>query len=270
MLLRLIVALALILGGVLALVFAFQRRLLYFPDRMPQPAALERAARSGWKPWRDADGSLRGWRMEPGGALRARVLVLHGNAGSALDRDYYGAALVRRGLSVALLEYPGYGPRPGSPSELTLTAAAVEAVDALAAEGSQPIWLVGESLGSGVASRAARLRPHIVSGVLLVTPFARLVEVARLHYPFIPGLLLRDRWSPMDDLAQFRAPVAVLIAGRDEVVTAGQGRQLASALIGPTRLWEQPLAVHNGLDLRPEAVWWDEVVAFLVAGTPGP
>jgi uncharacterized protein len=221
-------------------------------------------------PWRDAGGTLRGWRAAPRGAVRARVLVLHGNAGSALDRVYYPAALLPRGLTVALLEYPGYGARPGAPAEASLAAAAVEAVEELAAEGPEPVWLLGESLGSGVAARAARLRPDRVRGLILVTPFARLSDVARHHYPFLPGFLLRDRWAPLDDLATFPGPTAVLVAGRDEVVGADEGRILFAGLSGAKRLWEQPQADHNDLDLRAQHPWWDEVVAFLAGGAaPG-
>jgi alpha-beta hydrolase superfamily lysophospholipase len=241
---------------------ALQRRLIYFPDRSSEPAAVARAARLGLEPWRAGDGSLRGWRAAPRVAPRARVLVLHGNAGSALDRGYYPAALVPRGLSVAILEYPGYGARAGGPSEPALAAAAVDAVEALSAEGPEPLWLLGESLGSGVAGRAARLRPGAVRGVLLVTPFARLADVARHHYPLL-GLLLRERWAPAEDLAGYRGNVAILVAGRDEVVTAEQGRLLFAGLRGTKRLWEQADATHNGLDLAPGSPWWDEVVAFL-------
>jgi pimeloyl-ACP methyl ester carboxylesterase len=198
-------------------------------------------------------------------ATRARVLVLHGNAGSALGRAYYVAALAPHGLDVVLLEYPGYGARPGSPSLATLTAAAVEAVDALAAEGA-PVWLVGESLGSGVAARAGALRPETVGGLLLVTPFADLAAVARAHYPFVPTALLRDRFTPEADLAGFRRPVVVLVAGRDEVVSAEQGRRLHAALPGPKLLLEQPAARHNSLDLAPESPLWREAVAFLASG----
>jgi alpha-beta hydrolase superfamily lysophospholipase len=253
-------------AGVSLLLFAFQRRLIYFPERSSEPDAMARASRLGLEPWRAGDGSLRGWRAAPRGALRARVLVLHGNAGSALDRGYYPEALAPRGLTVAILEYPGYGARAGSPSEPSLAAAAVEAVEALAAEGPEPVWLVGESLGSGVAARAARLRPAAVRGVFLVTPFARLADVARHHYPFL-GFLLRDRWAPAEDLEGYRGNVAVLVAGRDEVVTADQGRRLFAELQSTKRLWEQPEATHNGLDLAPASPWWDEVVAFL-AGAP--
>jgi uncharacterized protein len=258
----LLVAVAL-LAAVGVLAFTFQRRLLYFPARSTEETALSRASQLGLDPWRAPDGSIRGWRAAPAGAPRARVLVLHGNAGSALDRAYYAAALVPRGVCVAILEYPGYGARGGAPSEPSFSAAAVEAVDALAGEGPEPVLLLGESIGSGVAARAARLRPRAVRGVLLVTPFARLADVARHHYPVLPSFLLRDRWAPLDDLEAFAGPTAILVAARDEVVTPEQGRALFSALRGTKRLWEQPHATHNTLDLRPGSELWDEVLAFL-------
>ena len=253
-------------AAVSLLAFAFQRRLLYFPSRLSEADAVALGRRLGLEPWRTRDGALRGWRPSTTAPLRARVLVLYGNAGSALDRAYYAAALGPRGLSVSILEYPGYGARHGAPAEDTISAAAAEAVDALTAEGPEPVLLLGESLGSGVAARATRLRPNAVRGVFLVTPFARLAEVARLHYPFLPTLLLRDRWAPVDDLADFPGPTAILVAGRDEVVGPEQGRTLLAVLRGTKRLWEQPGATHNGLDLRPESPLWDEVVAFLMGG----
>jgi pimeloyl-ACP methyl ester carboxylesterase len=244
----------------------FQRRLLYFPERYPEQAALAAAARLGLEPWRGPGGALEGWRA---GAPRpvARALVLHGNAGSALDRVHYVAALSRLGVEVVLLEYPGYGARPGSPSRHTLAAAAAGALDRLAREGPEPVWVVGESLGSGVAARAVALRPGLVSGLMLVTPFARMADVVRLHYPLLPSALLLDRYAPETDLAGWTGPAALLLAGRDEVVGAAQGRQLFRALRGPKRLWIQEEATHNGLDLDASSPWWAEAVAFLAGGS---
>jgi pimeloyl-ACP methyl ester carboxylesterase len=192
--------------------------------------------------------------------------VLHGNAGSALDRVYYAAALAPLGVEVLLLEYPGYGARPGEPSRPALTAAAIEALQALAAEGPGPVWLLGESLGSGVVARAAALRPGAASGLVLVTPYARLAEVARLHYPWLPSFLLRDRWDPLADLDGYLGPAAVLVAGRDEVVGAAQGRRLFDALRGPKLLSVQSAATHNGLDLDPAQPFWADAVALLSSG----
>jgi pimeloyl-ACP methyl ester carboxylesterase len=259
----------LVLAGLYAavclLAFAFQRRLLYFPDRYDERAGLDAAERLGVLPWRDARGGLVGWRAPALGAPRARVLVLHGNAGSALDRLPYAAALTPLGVEVWLLEYPGYGPRPGSPSLASLSAAAAEAARDLAARGPEPVLLLGESLGSGVAGRAAVLAPEAAHGVLLVTPFARMAEVARIHFPLLPAFVLRDRYAPADDLAGFGKPVALLLAGRDEVVTPAQGRRLYDALRGPRRLWIQADATHNGLDLGPDGPMWPEMIAFLLA-----
>jgi pimeloyl-ACP methyl ester carboxylesterase len=192
------------------------------------------------------------------------VLVLHGNAGSALDRAYYVAALAPRGVEVVLLEYPGYGARSGAPSFATLRDAALDAVDALSAEGA-PVWLLGESLGSGVAAQVIASRPRAVCGLLLVTPFAELTAVAKHHFAFLPSFLLRDRWSPLRDLAEWRGPTAMILAGRDEVVTLAEGQRLARGLVGPRLVVVQEGAGHNGVALGAEVAFWGEAVRLLTA-----
>jgi len=79
----------------------------------------------------------------------------------------------------------------------------------------------------------------------------------------VSGGRARRRSRPARDLAAFRGPAVVIVAGSDEVVTPEQGRALFAVLAGPKRLLEQPGATHDGLDLRPEARWWDEAVEFL-------
>jgi hypothetical protein len=261
MLVRLLAALGFVLAIGTSLLFALQRRLLYFPRVSTEQAAFAEAERLHLAPWRDGAGVLLGWQARVGNA-RAIAIVLHGNAGSALDRAYYVSALLPLGVEVDLLEYPGYGPRPGAPSYDSLTDAALHAIDLVAARGL-PVWLVGESLGSGVAARVAALRGEAVRGLLLVTPFADLATVARRHFPFVPSFFLRDRFMPVRDLGGFRRPAIVLVAGRDEFVTTAEGLRLFSVLPGPKKLLEQPEATHNGLDLSPGNVVWSEAVRFL-------
>ena len=262
-LLKLLVWSCLAYAGLCLAVFLMQRRMMYFPERSREAESLQRAARLGLVPWRDAGGRLFGWRRPSSGDSRPRVLLFHGNAGDALGRVDYLPLLEASGFEGVLLEYPGYGCRPGSPSETSLVADARAALSRLREERA-PVVLMGESLGSGVAVQVAATDPESVAGLLLVVPFARMTEVAASHYPIFPmGLLLRDRWDSLGAIRAYPGPVAVLVAGRDEVVGADQGRQLARGCLGPVRIWELPQAGHNELPFNPGRPPWSEMLSFL-------
>jgi pimeloyl-ACP methyl ester carboxylesterase len=254
---------ALVLVAVVALAYLAQRRLLYFPTQNGLDVSTRLAGAVGLEPWLDGARFI-GWRApHPDGAPVARAVVLHGNAGTALDRIYLRDVLQGPGLpriEVLLLEYPGYGPRTGSPSQESIVAATVEAIDLLGEK--VPVFLVGESLGSAAASLAAAARPR-VAGLLLVTPLASVTAVARRHYPFVPSSLVRDAFRADLALPRYGGRVAFLVAGQDEVVFADLGRALFEAYPGPKRMWEEQGASHNTLRFGPADPLWAEVWKFL-------
>ena len=256
-------AAVLCLGALVVVLAALQRRLLYFPVREDLSRAAEVARRAGVEPW-TIQGRFAGWRAAaPGAAPRATVLVLHGNAGSALDRLYFRNVFQAAGsVEVLLLEYPGYGPRPGSPSQESLVGACREALTALRGD-RLPVVLVGESLGSAVAALAAAEQPADVAGLLLVTPLASVTAVARRHYPFVPGALVADPFRADLALPRYPGPVGFLVAGRDEVVFADLGLELFRARTGPKRLWVEEAARHNEVPYDPGHERWREVLRFL-------
>jgi uncharacterized protein len=263
---RVALGLVLLAAGALLLLFLAQRRLLYFPTRQDRTNAERLARTLGLEPW-VVDGELRGyWARTPG--ARGVAVVLHGNAGSALDRGYAAAALARadpaRPLEVLLVEYPGYGPRGGAATEPALVAAAREGIAAARREAPAggPVILVGESLGSGVAALAAAEAPDAVSGLVLVTPLASVPAVAARHYPGLPGWLVRDAYRADRALTRFGGPVAFVLAGRDEVVFTDLGQALFDARTGPKALWVDPRATHNTVDWSPGAPTWREAVTF--------
>lgn len=252
------------------LVYALmQRSFIYHPQTQSLEAALASVERLGGSAWRDAGGKWLGWRHGTPGATR-RVLVMHGNAGQAVDRRYY--AELFRGLhesgpwEVYVLEYPGFGPRSGKPSEQTLRDAALQAMDQLQAERPGPVLLLGESLGSGVAAHVAAARPNAVAGLLLVTPFASLVAVARNHMPFLPvALLLRDRFDTLKLLSDFDGPMVIVTGSADDIVPEHLALPLKAAHQGKLLHWSQPRAGHNTIDVNPRAEGWREIDAFLAA-----
>ena len=248
---------------------SFQRRLIYFPPKYGSDQVDAFARSSGLERWRDSAGRAIGmWRPSAQRPAEGRILIVYGNGSCATACAHYADVIQRVApFDVYILEYPGYADRPGSPSERNLFHAAGEAFQMLAASG--PVYVVGESLGTGVAAYLAGSYPDRVAGIALLGAYNRLTDVAQVHMPFLPvHLLLVDRFPSEDYLRHFRGPVAVLVAGRDRVVPEKFGRRLYDKYDGPKRLWDFPLDDHDTLMMRSPAVW-DQVIQFLLLANRG-
>src|SRR5262249_6104079 len=159
-------------------------------------------------------GDFIGWKkLSATNASHPRVLITHGNAGSALDRSDYADSLNQlEPCDIYILEYPGYGPRPGSPSQQSLFRAADDALRLLEKDG--PVHVVGESLGTGVAAHLAGAYPKTVSALLLIAPYHNLADVAQSHMPILPAkYMLLDRFASAEYLRNYHGPLAILLAG---------------------------------------------------------
>ncbi len=253
-------------AAVCALLFLRQRAMLYFPATTTMADQLAYAPGAGLEPWLDAAGERIGWKREPrdGAVPVQRWLILHGNAGLAVQRAYWADALERvmpdRTLAVYILEYPGYGRRPGSPSQPTITAAALAALDRLQAEGGR-VFLLGESLGCAVAAQVVLARPGRVDGLVLVSPFNRLTDVAAHHYPWLPVRgLIRDTWRSDEALRDYPGPVAIIAAERDSVVPAEFAQRLHDGHPGPKHLHIVAGEDHNLFVF--DQPWFADAVRF--------
>jgi pimeloyl-ACP methyl ester carboxylesterase len=163
-------------------------------------------------------------------------------------------------LDVFVLEYPGYANRAGSPSQKTIFQAADMALNTLGT--NRPVYLVGESLGSGVASYLAGTHPGQIAGVILLSPFNSMTSVAQYHMPVLPvGLFLVDRYPSQDYLRSYQGPVAIMVDGQDRVVPEKFGRQLYGRYTGPKQLWCFPDGNHIAIMESPKK-FWSEVLDF--------
>jgi uncharacterized protein len=287
-----------VVAAPVALLWAFQRRLLYLPAPRTVPPAASVLPGAEEVAFQTADGlRLGGWFVPgagpvdspahpqprvgyappPGdpaaagsGAARPAVLVCNGNGGDRSMRAPLAAALARMGLHVLLFDYRGYGGNPGHPTEEGLAADARAALDHLVGRPEvDPARVVyfGESLGAAVALRLAVERPP--AALVLRSPFASLAEVGRLHYPLVPvSLLLRDRYDSAALAGRLAAPLLVLAGGRDRIVPAGHSRRLFAAAPQPKRLAVLDGADHNDHDLLAGPWLLAELRRFL-AGVPG-
>lgn len=247
---------------VLALLWFFQRHFIYFPSTAGAAELDSAAHHLGLEPWRLADGTPAGWVARgPGHAW----IVFHGNAGFALDRAPFVNLLraVDPGASAHLFEYPGYGARPGPPSEPRIAAAAIAAAKELAESHGGKVYLVGESIGASFAAAVAEQLGEHVPALLLITPFNRMSDVAAHHYPFMPvRWLLRERHDASSALASYSGRAAILVAALDSIVPRKFGEILHQNIPCEKRLWVIPGADHNAIPYHPSAPWWREAVLF--------
>ena len=139
---------------------SFQRQLIYFPPRLTSEQAYEFATSERLELWKSPSGKSLGWkRLSPTQPAQGQALILHGNACGAFQCAHYADAIQQAAsFDVFILEYPGYGDRPGSPSEAALQKSAAEALGLLGT--NAPVYCVGESLGTGVAAYLAGHYPE--------------------------------------------------------------------------------------------------------------
>ncbi len=240
---------------------AIQRKLLYFPTKIPADAAVQAAAERGFVPWENASGQIIGWKIPATGTSVGSVLIVHGNAGSASGRDYIAQPIHDAvSVDVFVLEYPGYGAREGSPSKASFIAAAEEAFQLM--PGGLPKYLVSESIGTGVACELAKNHPQEVAGMALFAPYHNLASVAQRRMWFLPAyFLLLDRFNPEECLKSYHGPVKFIVAGADEIIGPASGIRLWDGYRGPKELQEVPHARHNEVAGQP-ASWWQETFSF--------
>ena len=245
----------------LAVLWVYQRRLIYFPTHAVPPVGAVLPGAQEVELKTDDGLTLGGWFLPAESATAPAVIVFNGNAGNRAHRAPLAAELSRAGISVLLFDYRGYGGNPGVPTEAGLGADA-RAARAWLARRAKRIVYFGESLGSAVAVDLAVEHPP--AALILRSPFTSLADMGRLHYPYLPvRLLLRDRYISIDRIADVRSTLLVIAGERDSIVPASHSRRLFEAAREPKRFVVIPGADHNDLEMLTGDRLMREVIGFV-------
>ena len=229
---------------VCVLLLLFQDRLLYHQRAYPAGLPL----RAGVEPivFTTADGRQTCWWKPPRAGGRW-WLCFAGNA--SLARGWLDVLDGDDGM--LLIEYPGYGESEGKPSPRAILAAgegAVAAVRAAYPALPSPHGAIGHSLGAAAALHYAAVHP--VSRLVLIAPFTRMLDMARLVVGWPLCHLLIDRWDNRDRLREITAAGSVRIdvwhGDQDGVVPAEMSRTLAREFPA-IRYHEVAGADHNSI-----------------------
>jgi fermentation-respiration switch protein FrsA (DUF1100 family) len=246
--LKWLVIAALVYGGLMAMMYVFQRALVFFPDAAhtsPAQAGLPQAEEVTLT---SSDGErLIAWFMAPR-ADKLVVLYFQGNGGASNLRVGRFTWLTADGTGLLALSYRGYGGSTGKPSEEGLIRDARAAYDfARARYPAKRIVLFGESLGSAVAiALAAECE---IGALILDAPFTSAVDIGAAAYPFAPvRWMMKDTFRSDERIARVSAPLLLLHGERDSVVPISFGEKLFALAREPKRMVRFPDGGHLDLD----------------------
>ena len=227
----------------IAYVYVFQARLIFFPN-VPGRTLATTPSQIGLKfeDVRITTGDhvdLHGWYV-PAATGAPAVLFCHGNAGNISHRLDWLEILRGMGFAVLLFDYRGFGQSSGVPTEQGTYLDAQTAWDYLTnTKGFAPrnIVIVGESLGGPIAAHLAK---NVAPGALiLVSTFTSVLDLARTFYWYLPvRLLARFRYPTAVYVARVHAPTLVIHSRDDETVPFLHGEELQRRAGGPAQLLE--------------------------------
>ncbi|HLA89470.1 MAG TPA: alpha/beta hydrolase [Gemmatimonadaceae bacterium] len=197
------------------------------------------------------------WFLPATGASgRAPLLIFaHGNAELIDDWPAEFAQPRAWGVSVLLVEYPGYGRSEGRPSETSITAAITAAYDWAVRQPTvdrERIIAYGRSIGSGAACALAKNRP--VAAIVLESSFTSVRRLARRFG--VPGFLVRDPFDNLTVVRAFRGPILLVHGELDDIIPSFHSRLLHTA--APHATLEMMNCGHNDCP-RP----WPALKRFL-------
>jgi len=229
-----------------------------------------RRKKNGFVPWKNPAGEIIGWEIMADTNSIGTVLVFQGNSGCAVwSGDFTRPIHSGANVNVFILEYPGYGARPGSPGRAAFDAAAEEAFQLLPK--NLPRYVVSLSLGTGVAGDIAKNHPSEIAGMAMFAPYHNLASVAQHRMWYLPAyFFLLDRFDPEECLKNYHGPIKFVVAGEDEIIGDASGLRLANTYQGPKDLQIFPYAQHGDVAFQTSD-WWHKVFSFwqknaLVAG----
>jgi len=213
------------------------------------------------------DTCIHGWWLPSTGAKSA-LLYFHGNAGNL---SWRGKSVVKLrdhlGVSVLIVDYPGYGKSQGRPSEHGCYECADTAYNWLVDhEGIAPenILIYGKSLGGGVAVDLARRKEH--RALILVKTFTSATEVGGQMFPWLPvRWIMRNRFASIDKIKDCKRPIFLAHGDIDEIIPYELGKKLYEAAGEPKQFMTMPGVRHN--DVIPDEMFV-ELKAFLEKHAP--
>ena len=259
--LRLCAVVLVLYFAVLALLYFFQERLIFFPSKLEpnhefsfdQPFEEIRLdangtwisglkflaqSRDGGQIYSDANGER---KVKNGAAI-----FFHGTAGNLQGWGKYARYFTDLGYDFYLFDYRGYGKSGGEISSQEQLYADADAMmePVLREYDAGEVTAVGYSVGSGLAARTAQ--KYGAKQLVLIAPYFSLEELAHEKMPFVPKFLIKYKIPTFEFVGGFGGPVTIFHGEHDELIGVDNSRRLLKFLKPGDKIYELN-AGHNDI-----------------------
>jgi alpha-beta hydrolase superfamily lysophospholipase len=211
------------------------------------------------------------YRSNPNGPI---ILLFHGNGEIASDYDGMSPLYTNLGINLLVVDYRGYGSSNGQPAASNLLTDAVQVfqkVDPIIAQHglqSQPLFIMGRSLGSAAAIEIAHRSGDEIAGLIIESGFA-------YTFPLLVTLGLRMELDGVDEtrdgfgnlakIAQVQAPTLVIHGQDDQLIPVANGQALYEHCdAADKRLVTIPRAGHNDLLFTGRHLYFEALQTFVL------
>lgn len=249
--LRLIVGTLILYVGIFGWLYFNQRSLLYFPERN-----VAEVAEYGVTDTQDLlikstdDTEIQIWYHKPTTG-KELIIFYHGNYSHLGYRAPKFRELIDMGYGFIAPSYRGFGKSSGTPTKEGILNDARAAINFAIEQGHKPedIILIGESLGSGVASQIAT--EYKFKGIMLITPYRSIEARASEIYWYIPvKYLIKDNFNNIDNISNIHSPILLVHGTQDDVIPHSHSEALIALANEPKKLILYEGKTHSNIDPR--------------------
>lgn len=195
---------------------------------------------------------------------KAWLILFHGNDSSACSNLAFADQAKNLHLNVVVAEYPGYledAREVASQQSLTHNSEAL--YDFIQTKNNEklPVFVFGRSLGTGVATYLASVRE--VKGVVLMSPYTSMSDVADYRYPYLPAhWLLRNTFPAFEWAKKVKGAVFIGHGDRDNVISIEIGARQSMQFPNLYKFLVLPGVDHYNI-VDPSSGFWQAAREFV-------
>lgn len=210
------------------LLYFFQEKMIYFPQRLSKDFTFEFKENFEEQFVEMEDGVLLHSLLFTAENSKGVIFYLHGNAGSLMDWGGVAEIFTLLDYDVFIPDYRGYGKSDGAiKNEAQMHGDMSKLYQHLVqVYPEKEIVILGHSIGSGMAAKlAAANNPKLL---ILQAPFYSIPHLAGNTFPLnlFPGFLIKYKFETGKYVQETNVPVVVLHGDKDEIINYGSSLKL--------------------------------------------